>query len=76
MIAIRCVESHTQGSETSATKAKLNYPSMGFESLRRFGKREATYTELPALGCATPIGFLNLLTSYSARDLSGLVSYR
>jgi hypothetical protein len=51
-------------------------PSMAFFTLRRFQKRAATNTGFASPGCAAPSGFLNLLTHYSARNLSGLVSCR
>jgi hypothetical protein len=51
-------------------------PSMGFGTLRRLQKRAATCAGLTGPGCATPSGFLNLLTRCSARNLSDLVSCR
>jgi len=51
-------------------------PPVGFGALRRSQKRAATYAELASPGCAAPSGFLNLLTRYSTRNPSGLVSCR
>lgn len=44
----------------------------GFLPLRRLQTQAATNTEVTTLGCATPPGFLNLLTSFSACALSAL----
>jgi len=49
-----------------------NRPSMGFVTLRRFQARAATSAEFASPGYATPSGFLNLLTPYSARTASAL----
>jgi hypothetical protein len=49
-----------------------NCPSMGFSPLRRIQTQAATYTKLASLGCATPSGFLNLLTFCSAHVLTAL----
>jgi hypothetical protein len=43
-----------------------NGPSMEFVALRRLKKQAATNTGLTSPGCATPSGFLNLMTLYSA----------
>jgi hypothetical protein len=51
-------------------------PSMAFYTLRRIQIQAATNTGFASPGCAAPSGFLNLLTPYSARILSGLVSCR
>jgi hypothetical protein len=47
---------------------------MGSRTLQRLQKKAATYTGFASPGCATPSGFLNLLTCYSALNLSDLVS--
>jgi len=47
-------------------------PSMRFRTLRRHQLRTATHTELTGLRCATPTGFLSLLTSCSVRNLAAL----
>jgi len=44
----------------------------GFFPLRRLQEQAATYTKFTSLGCAPSSGFLNLLTSFSARSLSAL----
>jgi hypothetical protein len=48
----------------------------GLAALQRLRQRAATHTEATDSGCAAPSGFLNLLTRYSARNPSGLVSCR
>jgi len=48
----------------------------GFSPLRRLKTRAATNTRLTSPSCATPSGFLNLLTSYSARALLALFHAR
>jgi hypothetical protein len=47
---------------------------MGFRALRRLRKRAATNTGFASPGCAASPGFLGLLTRYSARNPSRLVS--
>jgi hypothetical protein len=49
-------------------------PSMGFVTLRRSKKQAATNIGLASPDCATPSGFLSLLTLCSARNPSRLVS--
>jgi len=44
----------------------------GLIPLRRFQTQAATNTEITTLGCATPPGFLSLLTFFSACVLSTL----
>lgn len=50
--------------------------SMGFGALRRLRKRVATCAGFASPDYAAPLGFLNLLTLSSTRNLSGLVSCR
>jgi hypothetical protein len=44
-----------------------NRAPMGFLPLRRLSTKAATNTRIASPSCATPTGFLNLLTFYSAR---------
>jgi hypothetical protein len=49
-------------------------PPLRFVALRRLRRTTATYTECTTPGCATPSGFLSLLTSCSVRHLSSPIS--
>jgi len=58
---------------TSKPNLALSEPHFrGFLPLRRFPTQEATNVEFTSLDCATPSGFLNLLTSFSACVFSAL----
>jgi len=67
-------ESLGQVSSSLASKKARRRTALpwGFLPLRRFQTWVATNTEITSLGCATPSGFLNLLTSLSTHVLSAL----
>jgi hypothetical protein len=60
--------------KSKTIRATWNRLPWGFRTLRRSRKQAATNTGITSSGCATPSGFLNLLTLYSAYDPSRLVS--
>jgi hypothetical protein len=61
----------TKSQTTRSTEDGLPW---GFLALRRFRKQAATNTGIASSGCAAPSGFRSLLTPYSARIPSRLVS--
>lgn len=68
----RCNSPHFKQTSKPEFGSSANRTPVGFLSPATFKIRAATYTRITSPGCATPSGFLSLLTFYSALILSTL----